>query len=335
MYREDWGQCCFAGYLIRARLDSKQALPQYIRYFSESRLYWQYITSEQIQATIQNVSAERYGNLPIPLPNVVEQRTIVGFLDRETAKIDALIGKQEQLIATLREDRIATITHAVTKGLDPNVEMKDSGVEWLGEIPAHWKVSRFSRHVAINEGQVDPRLSEYSDMPLIAPNHIESRTGRLLAVETASEQGADSGKYYVNSGQIIYSKIRPNLAKVTVAPCDTLCSADMYGLEPDKSIVSPTFLFYEILSTPFTDYVVDSSMRVAMPKVNRESLGAAPLWIPTLQEQVDIAEFLQRRIASMDLLHAKSEQMIETLREYRSALITDAVTGKIDVRGAA
>ena len=87
MYSEEWGPCCFAGYLIRARPDSDKAVPEYMRYFSESRLYWQHITSEQIQATIQNVSAERYGNLPVTMPDIPGQRGIVRFLDRETAKV--------------------------------------------------------------------------------------------------------------------------------------------------------------------------------------------------------------------------------------------------------
>ncbi|TWH23286.1 type I restriction enzyme S subunit [Rhodococcus rhodochrous J45] len=270
----------------------------------------------------------------IPLPPLDEQRGIAEFLDRETAKIDALIGKQEQLIATLREDRTATITHSVTKGLDPNVEMKDSTVEWLGAVPAHWTVSRFSRHIAINAGQVDPRLEPYRDMILIAPNHVEAGTGRLVSTETAADQGADSGKYQVTAGQVIYSKIRPNLSKVVIAPTDCLCSADMYGLAADPDQLSTDFMLYMLLSQPFTDYVIDSSMRVAMPKVNHDSLGAAPVWIPPKDEQVEIARYVEARCARIDALIAKSTEMIETLREYRSALITDAVTGKIDVRKA-
>nr|WP_240926733.1 restriction endonuclease subunit S [Rhodococcus kroppenstedtii] len=171
-------------------------------------------------------------------------------------------------------------------------------------------------------------------MILIAPNHVESKTGRLLETESAEEQGADSGKYRVSAGQVIYSKIRPNLAKVTIAPVDCLCSADMYGLSTDPHELISEFLLYQLLSQPFTNYVIDSSMRVAMPKVNHDSLGAAPIWIPPIEEQNEIVKFLELRCADIDALIAKSQEMIETLREYRSALITNAVTGKIDVREA-
>jgi hypothetical protein len=149
-YRNSWGKCCFAGYLIRARLDQTKCLPDFLNYFTSSTNYWDWIASSLIQATIQNVSAEKYGNLSLPLPPTPEQQTIVAFLDRETAKIDALVAKKERLIALLQEKRAALITHAVTKGLSsigsgqatPNVPMKESGVEWLGEIPAHWEVKR-------------------------------------------------------------------------------------------------------------------------------------------------------------------------------------------------
>ncbi|MGN7226251.1 restriction endonuclease subunit S [Dietzia maris] len=284
--------------------------------------------------TFTELSATDLGSFQVAVPPPDLQRTIANFLDRETDKIDALIDKQQQLIATLREDRAATVTHAVTKGLDPNAPLRETGTKWVDTIPENWTLSRFSRHISINSGQVDPRLEPYRDMTLIAPNHVESKTGKLLETESAEEQGADSGKYLVSAGQVIYSKIRPNLAKVTIAPVDCLCSADMYGLSTDPNELFSEFLLYELLSQPFTDYVIDSSMRVAMPKVNHDSLGAAPIWFPPIEEQYKVVEFLDARCASIDALIDKSTEMIETLREYRSALITNAVTGKIDVREA-
>ncbi|MGY1978168.1 restriction endonuclease subunit S [Nocardia gipuzkoensis] len=182
----------------------------------------------------------------------------------------------------------------------------------------------------INSGQVDPRIEPFRSMLLIAPNHIESGTGKLVALETAEEQGADSGKYVVREGQIIYSKIRPNLAKAVIAPSDCLCSADMYGITPDPAKLSAEFALLTLLSRPFTEYVIDSSMRVAMPKVNHDSLGAAPLWYPPLVEQRAIVDFLDRQVAKIDALIAKQEQLIETLREDRAATITQAVTKGLD-----
>ncbi|MDI9932378.1 restriction endonuclease subunit S [Rhodococcus sp. IEGM 1354] len=327
---------CSAVYIVLRHQPELVELRFALRIF-ETRSFQKYAQSfgNGILEHRRAISWDTLKGLRIAIPPLSEQRRLLNFLDRETAKIDALIDKQNHLIATLREDRTATITHTVTKGLNPDAEMKDTGVEWLGEVPRHWSVSRFSRHIAINGGQVDPRLTPYRDMPLIAPNHVESRTGVLIGLESAADQGADSGKYLVDSGQIVYSKIRPNLSKAVIAPCNCLCSADMYALSPDRLRFETAFVLRMLLSKPFTDYVVDSSMRVAMPKVNHDSLGAAPVWIPPLEEQRAIITHLDSECARVDTLIAKAAEVIKTLREYRSALITAAVTGKIDVRGAA
>ncbi len=207
---------------------------------------------------------------------------------------------------------------------------KESGVPWLGQIPEHWSAWRFSHAVSVNGGQVDPRLAPWSEMTLIAPNHIESGTGRLLATETAAEQGADSGKYLIRKGQVIYSKIRPALRKATLAPADCLSSADMYGLHPVAGLMREQFLLEVVLSKPFTDFVIDASMRVAMPKINREALGAGTVCFPSLEEQDAILAFLDRETAQIDELIAKQNALIELLGERRKAVVSRAVTKGLD-----
>jgi type I restriction enzyme, S subunit len=125
----------------------------------------------------------------------------------------------------------------------------------------------------IPSGQVDPKEDSWADLPLIAPNHIESGTGRLLLVETARDQAAESGKYTFPAGTVLYSKIRPALAKACIAPERGLCSADMYPIIPSSRLL-PAYLLMQLLSETFTDWAVLESMRVAMPKINREALGA-------------------------------------------------------------
>lgn len=271
----------------------------------------------------------------LKLPTAGEQRQIADYLDAQTAKIDLLVEKQEQLIKTLAERRQAVISHAITKGLDPNVPLKDSGIYWLGSVPETWQIRRFGHVTRVNGGQVDPRLDKYRDMTLIAPNHIEQRTGRLLTRETAADQGADSGKYFVQKGQVIYSKIRPALRKAAIANEACLCSADMYGIDANQELIMNEFLLVLILSQPFTQYAIDASMRVAMPKLNRETLAAGALWFPSLKEQSEILVFLDRETTQIDALSAKAREMINVLKERRQALISAAVTGKIDVRGLA
>ena len=202
---------------------------------------------------------------------------------------------------------------------------KDSGVEWLGEVPDHWEVKRFQRCVRIAEGQVDPEDHRFASMSLIAPNHIESGTGRLLGLESAEEQGAESGKYLCKAGDLVYSKIRPALRKVCIAPEDCLCSADMYPLKAHSGLCNP-FLLWLMLSEQFSSLAVLESQRVAMPKINRESLNEVALVLPTLTEQTAIVAFLDRETAKIDALVAEQERLIELLKEKRQAVISHAVT---------
>ncbi|WP_192036168.1 restriction endonuclease subunit S [Halomonas sp. YLGW01] len=268
----------------------------------------------------------------LPVPPYEEQATIAAFLDHEAARIDALVAEQQRLITLLKEKRQAVISHAVTKGIDPDVPMKDSGVEWLGEVPAHWEVMKFLRCVKIAEGQVDPKLEEYREKILIAPNHVESATGRILSLETAESQGAESGKYICQAGDVVYSKIRPALRKACVIDQEVLCSADMYPLRPLEKLTSD-YLLWSILSEPFSRLTVLESERVAMPKINRESLNEIFMAVPPVEEQARISGHISQEAQRLDQLTSIATEAIELLSERRSALISAAVTGKIDVRG--
>ncbi len=202
-------------------------------------------------------------------------------------------------------------------------------MEWYGVIPDHWGAQRFKHLATIRNGQVDPEDPRYRDLPLFAPNHIESGTGRIVGIESADEQGAESGKYLVRQGEIVYSKIRPALRKAALAPCDGLCSADMYPVAP-RGHADAGFLLFEMLSEGFSRYSLLESDRVAMPKINREALGECPFVFPDLPHQKAVAAFLGRKTEAIDSLIQKKERQIELLREKRQALITQAVTKGLD-----
>ena len=212
----------------------------------------------------------------------------------------------------------------------PYPNYRDSGVEWLGQIPAHWEVKKWRHCCHVTEGQVTPDDEQFRKRVLIAPNHIESCTGRILHMETAEQQGAISGKYLVEPGDIIYSKIRPALNKVCISAGNWLCSADIYPVSITESRLQRKFLLYFMLSEPFVRLMVDESMRVAMPKVNREKLAACPLLVPDPAEQLALAGFLDRETAKIDALVARKKRLLELLQEKRTALITRAVTRGLD-----
>jgi type I restriction enzyme S subunit len=300
-----------------------------------SRTQWILALSRGIRERSTDFRFESFARQFVPVPPPDEQAAIVKFLDYANGKIERAIRAKRKLIGLLNEQKQAIIHRAVTRGLDPNVKLKPSGIPWLGDVPEHWTLKRFKYVATINTGQVDPRKPKYRNLILIAPNHIRSGDGYLIEKETAADQGADSGKYMVTSGQIIYSKIRPNLRKATIAPCNCLCSADMYPISPKTSELSTDFLLALLLSQAFTKFAVDSSMRVAMPKVNREALANCILWFPSLNEQTQILEYLGREMAPFDTAIIRTQREIDLLREYRTTLTAEVVTGKLDVRETA
>ena len=283
----------------------------------------------------QNLDFSHIKRMPVLIPPLKEQSAIVRFLDHADRRIRRHIRAKQKLIKLLEEQKQAIIHRAVTRGLGPSVRLKPSGVEWLGEVPEHWVLKRFKFLARVTSGQVDPRTPTQRGKILVAPNHIKSGTGKIIYQETANEQGADSGKYEVREGQIIYSKIRPNLRKAAIAPMDCLCSADMYPIAVREGEMRSAYLLLLLLSAPFTKYAVDCSLRVAMPKVNREALGECWCWYPGLEEQDAILRFVAQACEPSDLAITRAEREISLLREYRTCLIADVVTGKLDVRAAA
>ena len=255
------------------------------------------------------LSVSRIMNLNIVLPNLKEQHRIADFLGSKCSEIDTLIEHLRARMESAKEYKKAVITEAVTKGLDKDAKMKDSGVEWIGEIPDGWKVVRFKHIASIKSNLVQP--DKYMKYPQIAPDNIEKDTGRLLSHQTVEESGVISGNHLFYRGQILYSKIRPNLNKLTVAPFDGLCSADMYPIE---SKLPTLFMVYSMLSTYFVSQVsLIIQDRVKMPKINQEELGEIKVAVPSQQEMLTIADYLDSKCSEIDALLQKYEYQIATL----------------------
>jgi type I restriction enzyme S subunit len=306
--------------------------PGFLFYVATSDRFRKLGESEMYGAGGQKrVPPEFVKDFPMPVPPLPEQRHIAAFLDRKTAQIDGLIARKQELLEKLKEERLTVITQAVTRGLNPAARLRNSGIPWLGQVPQHWQVMKFRYRTKIQEGQVDPEEAPYSDLPLIAPNHIESNTGHVFDVTSAHDQAAISGKYLVRKGDVVYSKIRPHLNKCALVNFDGLCSADMYPIRTEPELTSG-YLLYWMLARPFLDYATESSMRVAMPKLNRDTLSAAPLVVPPESEQNAIVAHIRKLAKRIDAMATQVELAIDRLYEYRNALITSATTGEVDAR---
>ena len=249
---------------------------------------------------------------PVPLPDLPTQKAIADFLDRETARIDQLIEKKQRMVEVLGEKRQSVISRAVTKGLDADVPMKDSGVVWLGDIPVHWDVKQLRRAIMFQRGHDLPTDErEEGEVVIVSSSGVSSTHSRAIA----KAPGIVTGRYGT-IGQF-------HLINQDYWPLNTtLYSINLYGNEP-------RFLLYMLahMSPQFLAHAVKS----AVPGVDRKDVHADHVAVPPISEQRAIAAFLDRETVRIDTLVTKIRETIDRLREFRSALITAAVTGQIDV----
>ena len=311
-------------------LDSSQD-KKYLMYHLRSMAYNNVFLalSTGIRVRSCDLKWNKLADLLYLVPPIVEQHKLVSFLDEKCSEIDAILFKTRSSIEEYKKLKQAVITQAVTKGVHSEREMKDSGVEWIGEIPAEWKIQRFARVAEVKSNLVSP--DNYLEYPQISPENIEKDSGKLLLpCRTVSEVGVISGNHLFYKGQILYSKIRPKLNKVCIAPFDGLCSADMYPIETNNDT---RYIMYCILSNGFLQQVsMITENRVKMPKVNQVELSKILVAIPeTIAEQKEIADYLDAKCAEIDGLIVKKDQLVKELESYKKSLIYEVVTGKREV----
>lgn len=324
-----WG---FQNHILRVRPTAGDS-GKFLNYLVKTLNSVGHIPALSDHATIPSLSSDQLGRIPIPIPDTTTQRTVVKFLDRETAKIDALIVKQEQLIATLREDRTATITHAVTKGLNPDVKMKDSGVTWLRSIPSHWQVMQSRRLFRVRKERalgVDIQLTASQKYGVIPQQDFMELEGSKVTQVILNPEILK----HVDAGDFVIS-MRSFQGGIEFSPYSGCVSSAYVPLIPGAHIDAGYFK-YVFKSKTYIQALQSTSNLVRDGQALRfENFSMVPLPLVPVDEQRAIADYLDARCNQIDALMAKADQVIDTLREYRSALITDAVTGKIDVRGAA
>lgn len=280
----------------------------------------------------------------IVLPPIEEQDILLTFLDHETAKIDALVAEQEKLIELLKEKRQAVISHAVTKGLDPNVPMKDSGIEWLGEVPAHWRVGKSGFHLSILSGFAFPSSGFTDDQNATKLlRGINVGVSRLKWDETVywrRSEGDGLDVYEMRDGDLVIGLDRPliaegiRVAKVKESDLPCLLLQRVASLKT-HSTLHADYLLYLLSSEMFVAHFSPETTGVSVPHISPEQISTFVIPVPPPAEQHAIVAYVEGAVSKLDTLTAEAEQAIELLKERRSALISATVTGKIDVRGVA
>lgn len=326
----------------------KLADQRYLKYLFLSNELNEFICSQVESATRshQRINPDVVSKLKFPLPPSIERDIIANFLDHETAKIDTLIEQQQQLIQLLKEKRQAVISHAVTKGLSslnggPNAPMKDSGVEWLGEVPAHWRIGKCGFYISILSGFAFPS-SGFSDNE----NDIKLLRGINVGVshlkwnETVywkREPGDGLGIYEMKAGDLVIGMDRPlisegiRVAKVTESDLPCLLLQRVASLKTGNELDSD-YLFAFLSSEMFASYFSPDTTGVSVPHISPDQISNFVIAIPPIDEQREIAEYLHVEKSKFKSLIEEAEFANVLLQERRTALISAAVTGKIDVR---
>jgi len=278
-------------------------------------------------------------------PKKGEQVEIAGFLDRETAKIDALIAEQEKLLALLAEKRQAIISHAVTRGLDPNAPMKDSGIPWLGAVPAHWGVHSFRRELisSISNG-IFKKKDEFGSGALLVNVFDIYRPDFQIeygGLDRVMCSDAEIDSYRVHAGDLFFvrSSLKvEGIAVAAVAPsCDepAVYECHLIRARPRANSFNARFASYLFNSDPWRQHFIRSAKITTMTTIDQEAILSTPVLLPPYAEQMEISEFVHSELKRLDATRHSVDGAIVLLRERRNALITAAVTGQIDVRGLA
>ena len=266
---------------------------------------------------------EELGNIYIPFPSYPEQQKIAQFLDDKTAKIDQAVDLAEKEIALLKEHKQILIQNAVTRGLNPDVPLKDSSVEWIGQVPEHWEVKKLKFVLTLSNKKEE---SKNSNKRYIGMENIESFTGKINDIPLIAEGIANS--FYKD--EILFGKLRPYLAKSYLADFDGICSTEFLVYRSTK-VLNNRFALNIFLSYGFIDAVNASTYGSKMPRANAEFISNIFLAIPPLLEQKQIIDYLDKQTAKIDQAIALKIAHIEKLKEYKSVLINDVVTGKVRV----
>ena len=288
---------------------------------------------------LKRVPTEFVENFQIPIPVYQEQEQIANFLDRKTKQIDELIRIKERRIELLQEQRATLINQVVTKGLDPNVDMKPSGVEWIGKIPAHWEVNRLKHVAKILPSNVDKHI--YPDeIQVRLCNYTDVYYNDYITVDTVLKKGSckesEFAKFALRKGDVIITKDSETPDDIGVPTFvkddldNVVCGYHLTMIRPYACLGE--FIFRFIQSDRTRRYFEVNSNGITRYGLGKSSIENLLLPIPTDSEQQQIADFLNNKTQQIDELIAAEQRKIELLKEYRQSLISEAVTGKIEVR---
>lgn len=291
------------------------------------------------KTTVDSLRKSHFDNFFMTIPELKEQSQIVSFLDSETSRIDNLIAKQEKLIEMLEEHRKSVISHTVTKGLDHNVKMKDSGIEWLGEVPEHWEV-RPLRYLGNCQNGINIGAEYFGyGSPFISYGDVY-RNPELPTVFDGLVQSTENDKriYSVQRGDVLFTRTSETIEEIGFSSTcltdvkDATFAGFVIRFRPKKNTLLPEYSKYYFRNILLRAFFVKEMNLVTRASLSQALLKKLAVPLPSLEEQSQIVSFLNTKTSRIDDLIAKQKELIAKLKDYRTSIIFHAVTGKIDVR---
>ncbi|MCY4302169.1 MAG: restriction endonuclease subunit S [Aestuariivita sp.] len=272
-------------------------------------------------------------DLPVPIIDLATQNRIVNFLDAKTAEIDLAITKKRRLIELLKEQKAILINRAVTKGLNPDAPMKDSGVDWIGEMPAHWDALRLETIATYNDDTVNERQYRYRSIKYVDISAVDADSNQYTYEKQAFVNAPSRARRLVQKGDTIISTVRPYLKAVATllqADPDLVVSTGFAVARP-KQGTDASFLGYVLRNDLFIGEVVSNSVGASYPAINASDLFKIKIPVPDLATKNHIVRFLDEKTAEIDTAITKERRLIDLLNEFKQTLIANAVTGKIKI----
>jgi type I restriction enzyme S subunit len=326
--------------ILKSRIE---IIPDFFAYMFKSQLFIQVIqsVSEGIRDG-KTITYEQFSKITLPIPPLSDQSDIAKFLNGAVSKIDLLISKQQQLIELLKEKRQAIITNAVTKGLDTSVPMKDSGIEWIGEVPEHWKVMKikFTSYVKGRVGWKGLTSEEYLENGyayLVTGQDFQSKTILWDSCYCVDKGRYDDDSYIqLKNGDLLITKDGTigKLAIVEGLEKPACLNSGIFLVRPND-YYHTDFLYYILSSTVFSNFYFQRSFGSTIQHLYQNVFEDFSFPIPPMEEQIKIVAYLERQTGKIDKIISSGERMVQLLKEYKTSLISQAVSGKIDIRGFA
>ncbi|WP_332880341.1 restriction endonuclease subunit S [Oxalobacter aliiformigenes] len=307
--------------------------PKFLYYSVLSDAFVSTVEAYSVGISYPAINASQLVCLKLPLPSIEEQSQIANFLDEKCAVIDRLVERHQEVIEKLKAYRQSVISEAVTRGLDLDAPMKDSGIPWIGKIPKEWEIIPLKFLASHNDDVLSENTPDDLEFDYIDISSVQYGSGVINKQHITFGNAPSRARRIVRNNDVIISTVRTYLKAVAIIPAVselTVASTGFACLRTNEKI-SPKFLYYSVLSDAFVSTVEAYSVGISYPAINASQLVCLKLILPSIEEQSQIADYLDKKCAKIDRIIHNKEQIISKLAEYKKSIIYEYVTGKKEV----